>query len=167
MWSAAVNLQRLAFGFPRLSATPYRSIMEQLGKCFKKRDRVAAIKLPDLPKMLSMIPSCDFTSFICLFLFWLAMALCLRTGELWLFDVKYLNAARTLLPWPNSLMQNGVRKGRLRRVYPTALPLLNVLSYLGTNPARRIPRNFLQKFLNKHLDCSLNSARQLLGPTLF
>ena len=160
-WSASFNLQRLSFGLPRLSNTKYASIFNQLGKCFKKRDRVSTIPLPDFSILPTLLESCSFVDFTCIFIFVLAISLCLRAGEVWLFDCSFLNASLSLLTWPAKLMQNGVKHGRVRRVYKFASPFIDIINKLGANPAKRVPRAFLQRFLQKYFKCSLNSARHV------
>ena len=98
----------------------------------------------------------------------LACTVGLRTGEIFLFDTNFVHYSNATFSWPLSLIGNGVKAGRHRKLLmPLAEHCITTLQLIGRNPfPTTVSREQLNSYLNGGISCTAQAARHVFANTV-
>lgn len=159
------NLMRLLHGLPRLPVDgTTKGLFAQILAAFRKRHRIAQIPLPKVVVMRQLLlgfKQLPFIHVLFLFAYWLAVSLALRSDEVFLLDPKYVSMTKdeVYIVWPDLLLGNGIKSGKIRLVLPYAVPLLKFFMQFPVNPFLSFVKARVNIFLRGMMNCTMQSAR--------
>lgn len=61
--------------------------------------------------------------------------------------------------WPDILLGNGIKSGKIRLILPHAVPLLKIFMQFPVNPFLSFTKSRVNTFLNRLMNCIMQSAR--------
>ena len=161
-FSAAFSLKRIQLlQGPRISDSEYKSVLKQVLQSFNKKYQLAAIPLPNsraLQKLLSRRFVYLGLNGLCLWCYLTACGLGLRAREIFMLQKEYFDFENNLLVWPKHVQIKG---GPIRKLFPHQLAIARYFCKYNKNPFLQLNQTALNKFLMKHLQCTLRSARHV------